>query len=116
MWTRLGVHYYNNHGLNYDVHPTVKVFCDGALAAQLGPAGYYDPEVPVTFEPADGAGALNSGNRFWVVADVGFSASMCGKTSCTVKPVYSDPVARTPFFVTDTAAVAGFAPAYPPPP
>jgi hypothetical protein len=136
QWFRVGVHYYNNHGLNYDVHPDVKIWCNGALAADLGPQGYYAPPMsdagapdggagggggsdaggptPVTFEPGDGAGI--GGNRFWIVADVGFSADMCGKTICTVKPIYSDKALQTPFFTIDNAATSDFAPAYPPPP
>ena len=111
-WFRVAVHYYNNHSRGYDVHPEIKIFCNGALAAHLGSAGYYVPETPVTFEPSDGAGV--GGNRFWVVADVAFSDDQCGKSLCTVKPVYSDPVNKTPFFTLDDAAEATFAPPYPP--
>jgi hypothetical protein len=114
QWTRIGVHYYNNHGLSYDVHPVVKVFCDGALSGQLGPTGYYVPQAPVTFEPADGAGI--GGNRFWIVADVAFQYNACGPATCTVKPVYSDPTNKTPLFTIDTGATTTFAPPYPPPP
>jgi hypothetical protein len=114
QWVRIGVHYYNNHGLNYDVHPEIKIFCNGALAADLGPGGYYDPETPVTFEPSDGAGI--GGNRFWIVADVAFKDDMCGKTQCVVKPIYSDPTQKTPFFTIDDAATSTFAPPWPPPP
>jgi hypothetical protein len=111
-WTRIGVHYYNNHGLNYDVHPEIKIFCNGALAADLGPSGYYDPETPVTFQSSDGAGI--GGNRFWIVADVAFVDDKCGKSFCTVKPVYADPGQKTPFFTIDDVAVSTFAPPYPP--
>jgi hypothetical protein len=113
-WTRVGVHYYNSHGLHYNVHPEIKVFCNGALAADLGPAGYYDPETPVTFKPSDGEGTV--GNRFWIVADVAFTSDNCGKSFCTVKPVYSDPVPKTPFFTIANAAASTFAPPYPPAP
>ena len=111
-WVRIGVHYFSSHGLTYDVHPKIKVFCDGALAAELGPAGYYDPEAPVTFVPSDGAGL--AGNRFWLVADVAFVNSECGTKSCTVKPLYSDAASKSPLFMVDTAAEAGFGPDYPP--
>jgi hypothetical protein len=113
QWIRIGVHYYNNHGLTYDVHPEVKIFCNSALAADLGPHGYYMPESPVTFEPSDGQGI--GGNRFWIVADVGFSGDAC-QTTCVVKPVYSDASQQTPFFTIDNAATSTFAPAYPPGP
>jgi hypothetical protein len=114
-WTRIGVHYYYNQGHHYDVHPEIKIFCNGALAADLGPAGYYDPETPVTFESFDGT-EIGS-NRFWVVADVAFTDDKCGKSFCTVKPVYADPAQKTPFFTIDTAATnSGWAPPYPPAP
>jgi hypothetical protein len=114
QWIRVGVHYYNNHGLSYDVHPEIKIFCNGALAGDLGPNGYYMPQSPVTFEAADGEGI--GGNRFWIVADVGFASDGCGATTCTVQPIYSDATQQTPFFTIDNAAVSAFAPAYPPPP
>jgi len=113
-WTRIGVHYFSSHGLNYDVHPTIKVYCDGALAAELGGAGYYDPEQPITFVPSDGAGF--AGNRFWLAADVAFVDSECGTKGCVVKPIYGDPVAKTPVFLIDSTAEQNFGPDYPPPP
>jgi hypothetical protein len=115
QWYRTGVHYYNNHGLTYDVHPDVKIYCNGSLAADLGPQGYYMPPSAVTFEPGDGAGS-GVGNRFWVVADVAFTTDGCGNTTCVVQPIYSDPTNLTPFFILDTAATTSFQPAWPPPP
>jgi hypothetical protein len=114
-WFRVGVHYYSGHGLTYDVHPEIKIFCNGALSADLGPHSYYVPESPVTFEPADGA-STGMGNRFWLVADVAFTTDNCGNTSCVVKPLYSDPVNQTPIFTFDTAVAQTFAPPWPPPP
>jgi hypothetical protein len=113
QWTRIGVHYYGNHGETYDVHPNVKIFCNGALSAELGSSGYYEPEAAVTFSSADGED-VGSTNRFWVVADVAFVNDKCGKTFCNVKPIYSDPVAKTPFYLLDETATNGFAPPYPP--
>jgi hypothetical protein len=113
-WTRVSAHYYSSHGLDYDVHPTVKIFCDGALAAELGPGGYYDPASPVTFAPYDGAGNSDE-NRFWMVADVAFKDSKCS-SGCVVKPLYSDPAAKTPFLTFASAAEAKFGPPMPPPP
>jgi hypothetical protein len=110
QWFRIGVHYYSNHGLTYDVHPTVRIFCNGALSGLLGPDGYYVPEAPVTFEAADGAAI--GGNRFWVVADVVFPSNAAG--ACVVQPIHADAATKTPFFILDTAATASFDPAYPP--
>ncbi len=113
-WFRIGVHYFSNNGLGYEVHPAVKVFCEGALAAELGPAGFNTPEAPVTFGPAEGTGV--GGNRFWMVADVGFTPGKCGTKSCVVKPLYVDASAKTPLFTVDVAAAVGFGPPYPPAP
>ncbi len=113
-WFRIGVHYFSNNGHPYDVHPRVKVFCEGALAAELGPAGYHVPEEPVAFTSSDGTGV--GGNLFWMVADVAFTSGPCGTKSCVVHPRYVDPVAKTPLFTLDLAAAAGFGPAYPPAP
>src|SRR5262249_8421850 len=55
-WTRIGVHYYSSHMLGYDVHPDVKIFCNGALTGQLGSTGYYNGQMSVTFSPFDGDG------------------------------------------------------------
>jgi hypothetical protein len=113
QWMRVGVHYYSNHNYSYDVHPDVKIFCNGTLTAELGSGGYYSPESPVTFSSSDGE-SVGDSNRFWVVADVAFTNDKCGKTSCTVKPIYSDPNGKTPFFLLDSAATSGFAPSYGP--
>jgi hypothetical protein len=106
-WTRIGAHYYNSVNQTHDIHPRVKIFCDGSLAAELGPAGYYEPESPVTFSPAD------AGARFWLVADVRIDNGPYG-SYCTVQPLHADPANRTPLFTTLQAVEAGFTPAYPP--
>jgi hypothetical protein len=108
-WTRIGVHYYSNHGHTYDVHPQIKIFCNGALAAELGNTGY---NAPVTFPSAVG------GTAFWLVADVAFyPPDECSDgPACEVRPVFMDSTAQTPLISTDTAVEAGWVgPAYPPP-
>lgn len=114
QWFRIGVHYFSNNGQGYDVHPRVKVFCEGALGAELGPAGYGVPEAPVAFHPSDGTGS--GGNRFWLVADVAFVEGECGSKSCVVRPLYADPANKTPLLTLDYAAEVGFGPEYAPPP
>src|SRR5262249_53354422 len=100
-WMRIAAYYYSNGIQPYAVHPTVKVFCDGALAAELGSAGFYDPEEPITFTDADGS-QTGSGNLFWLVADVAFVDDQCATSGCIVKPLYLDETAKTPYLVTDT--------------
>jgi hypothetical protein len=110
-WIRIGVHYYSSHSLGYDVHPRIKIFCDGALGAELGPGGY---NAPVTFTPSDGASF--GGNKFWLVADVAFTQGQCQTQGCTVRPLYADPNQLTPLNTTDTNAESTYGPPYPPPP
>ncbi|WP_437657762.1 hypothetical protein [Sorangium sp. So ce1182] len=110
-WTRIGVHYYSGHGHDYAVHPRIKIFCHGALGADLGPAGFHDPEAPVTFASSDGS------TRYWLVADVAFvDGGECGEDTCVVRPLYEDEATRTPLLTTRSSVEASFGPAYLPPP
>jgi hypothetical protein len=125
-WTRVGVHYYSSHSLAYDVHPRLRIFCDGMLAAELGAkidpmtgdvvgSGFYDPELPITFEPSDGDNG-STNNRFWLAADVAFVQDMCSATPCVVKPLYANPMTRTPILSTGSGVEQTFGPGYPPAP
>jgi hypothetical protein len=116
QWTRIGVNYYSSHSQSYNVYPVVKVFCDGALAAELGPAGSFGSN-PVTFTPNMGA-SFGAANAFWLVADVAFlPADECRQTSpCVVQPLYFDPNQNTPYIQTVGTVTGSFGPAYPPPP
>lgn len=105
QWTRIGVHYYSGFE-SYDVHPVVKVFCDGQLAAELGPQGYYDPEAPVTFPPSDAS------DRFWLVADVLFPDDECN-AGCVVEPLHVDAMAKTPVLSTVGIVQQSYGPPYP---
>lgn len=109
QWTRIAVHYYSAHGLGYDVHPNIKIYCHGALAAELGAEGYYDPTTAVTFLPSHGNTA---NNLVWLVADVLFSDNECSET-CTVQPLFLDEVARTPLFSSEGQVEQSFGPPYP---
>jgi hypothetical protein len=106
-WTRIAVHYYSAGGQSYDVHPAVKVFCAGKLAADLGPGGYSVPEAPVTFTPAD------AGTRYWLVADVAFGRDVYGTPRCLVQPLYANAADRTPLLTTVSAVTGSFGPPYP---
>lgn len=110
-WTRIGVHYYSSHGLDYTVHPRIKIFCNGALGADLGPTGFYDPEAPVEFAPGDG------GSLYWLVADVAFvDGGECGEDTCVVRPLYQDEVLKTPLLTTRDFVESNFGPGYLPAP
>jgi hypothetical protein len=115
QWMRIGVHYYNSYEKTYDVHPVVKIFCNGELTAQLGDQGFYKPSKPITFSPSDGVAVEM--NRFWMVADVIFTPKdKCSQKQCVIEPVYADPINKTPFYTLDSAAEMKFGPPYPPMP
>jgi hypothetical protein len=118
-WTRVGVYYYDAHSHSYDVHPEVKIYCNGALAADLGSvADMNDPTMrdtsgydsPVTFHSSQG------GIVFWEVADVIFPDGACSTTQCTVQPLYADQTLKTPVTVPGGQANGNFGPPYPPVP
>ena len=113
-WFRLGVHYYYAQEQQYDVHPVVRIFCNGELKAELGPSGYASP---VTFTPAMGDDAFGGSNAFWLVGDVLFPpADECNPTpSCVVEPLYFDQN-QNPYIQTTTTVQGTFGPAYPPVP
>jgi hypothetical protein len=107
-WIRIGVHQYS-HSSGATVFPSVKIFCNGALAAELGALGYN--------APFDWTNAESGNDEYWVVADVAFIEDECNSTQCVVQPIYTDPVAQTPFVSPVTGffpAVAPNGPAYPP--
>ena len=108
-WTRVAVYYYSNRSQTYDVHPNIKIYCDGGLAAELGSQGFNNV---VTFTPADGTGD----NTAWLAADVIFVEDECGRRSCIVEPLFGDASQQTPYFTTEPGASADFGPAYPPTP
>ncbi len=91
QWIRVGVVHYSGSSQQ----PTMKIFCDGALKAQLGPEGY---NVPLT---------LSSG--VWLAADVAFVEDDCS-SECVVSPIYMDAASQTPFIAPAPAT----GPAFPP--
>ncbi|HVY48054.1 MAG TPA: hypothetical protein VHB21_19335 [Minicystis sp.] len=112
QWIRVAVHYYSSHGLSYSIHPEVKIYCDGALAADLGPLGYSNS--PLTFTSGEGSQTY-SGNVFWLVGDVLFKpATQCTAQQCVVQPLYGDPNSMTAYTELDTGGNPAFGPAYPP--
>jgi hypothetical protein len=109
QWFRIGVHYFYNAGKTYDVHPRVRIFCDAALVAELGPQGYSEP---VTFTPADGASP--SENRFWLAADVRFLDDPCVSQKCEVKPLFYDEAAQSALLTTVPMVQQSYGPPYAP--
>ncbi len=93
QWMRVGVHFYGTTGggatFSGQVLPSVKVFCDGKLAGELGTAGYYDPEAPFQWT------STADEDKFWIVGDVLFRDDGCVK-ECVVNPIYANPVTKTP--------------------
>ncbi len=103
-WFRVGVHQYSNSA-GTTAFPNVKIFCDGALAANLGTVGYNTPEAPMSFAPS-------TSNDFWPVADVLFQDNGCIK-ECVVVPLYQDAGTKTPYVMSETVAGTTNGPAYP---
>ncbi|WP_437670290.1 hypothetical protein [Sorangium sp. So ce131] len=111
QWMRIGVHYYGQSGVQGDVHPRIKIFCNSALGADLGPTGFYSPERPVAFARA------GSSELFWLVADVLFKTpDECGQETCVVQPLYEDALQKTPLLTTEAYVESNFGPDYPPVP
>ena len=107
QWTRIAVHYYGAHSTTQTIHPDIKIYCNGALSAELGASGFGNPEAPLAWEPA-------STGRMWTVADVRFKSDQCNGTTCEVVPVYEngDTTLKAPLY---KAGYGGpFGPAYPP--
>jgi hypothetical protein len=104
QWIRVAVHYYQGTSSHTGtVRPNVKIFCDGALSAELGDQGFNDPPAPFVWTgPQDE-------NDMWMVADVLFAEDECVK-GCTVRPLYlnDDTNAKVPVVVTAPAAELDF--------
>jgi hypothetical protein len=107
-WMRIGVHYYPDSS-TYDgpTRPTVRIYCEGALAAELGPKSFGNPETPVSFD------GLKDTDNFWLVGDVLFPGDEC-TAGCIVSPIYVDEATKRPLFVSRGQAENDVGPAYPP--
>ncbi len=109
-WMRIGVHYYpGTSTYPGPTHPVVKIYCDGALAAELGNHGFNNPETAIAWNLATQA------DQFWSVADVKFKQDQCSK-ECIVKPIYvnNDTVNRQPVYASESTVSSTFSPPYPP--
>lgn len=119
-WFRIGVHYYGSHSSSMNIHPRIKIFCEGQLAAELGaridpmtgqliPAGYDDT---ITWTPADGGSFFS--NAYWLAADVKFIDDQCSASTCVVQPLYMNDALKTPYLTTESVTSSSFGPPYPP--
>jgi hypothetical protein len=99
QWMRVMVHRYS-HGASQTTTPTVKIFCDGALAAELGPQGY-------ATQPTFNSGSTND---VWLVADVLFHEDEC-INQCIVQPIFQAP-GENPVLITEGQAEMTNGPPY----
>ncbi len=106
QWVRVGVYQFSHSAASETVFPNVKIFCDGALSADLGALGYD--------APFDWTGAEAGNREYWLVADVLYINDPCSTVQCIVEPLYADPVAKTPLVVPVTLGNAPNGPPYPP--
>ncbi|MFO0555281.1 MAG: hypothetical protein U0271_43295 [Polyangiaceae bacterium] len=105
-WTRVAVHYFlANSTFTGPVTPTVKIWCDAELAAELGPAGY---SAPVTLT------GPQSYDKVWHVADVAMVDDECGRR-CVVRPLHLSG-GEDPIITSRAQAELGFTPDYLPAP
>lgn len=106
QWVRIGVHQFS-HFEPTTILPNVKIFCNGALTADLGTLGFN--------APFDWTSAEAGNDEIWLVADVLFIADQCSTTQCLVQPLYADAALQTPLVVqVDGSGNAPNGPAYPP--
>lgn len=76
---RIMVNYYSEHSYTGDTHPTVNIYCGGALRATYG-------EGAVVLQ--HGGASTDADN--WLVADVQFMIDECGAVDCRVSPILND--------------------------
>ncbi len=107
-WIRVGVDYFSAHSYTGVIHPNVKIYCDGQLAADIGVHGFFSPETAVAWPPL-------YAKKLWAVADVKFTKDQCSK-QCIVKPLYlnNDTTQRQPVYLDQVTANGSFGPPYPP--
>jgi len=107
-WFRVGV-FYNSVCTSKETHPVINIYCGGGQVARIGsdvvggqlkPSGYSEP---VTLQPGD------CGKKFWVAADIHAKKGECSLL-CEVKPIYSNPSTKAPYFMTPDAAAKSFGP------
>ena len=77
---RIMVNYYSQHSHSGVTHPTVNIYCGGALRATLGDGAV---------ELVNGSGYGES-NDNWLVADVQFARDECGGIDCRIRPILGD--------------------------
>ncbi len=75
---RVMVNYYSEHSHSGATHPSVNIFCGGALRASFGIAG----DVALTHGSDYG-----ESNDNWMVADLRFYTDECGNLTCEVEPL-----------------------------
>jgi hypothetical protein len=108
-WIRIGVHYYPGTSTYTGIiHPNVKIYCEGHLAAELGAHGFFNPETPIAWP-------FSQVDQFWSVADVRFHKDQCSNL-CEVKPIYAgnDTTTRQPVYASESTVSTVFQPPYPP--
>jgi len=74
---RIMVNYYSEHSYSGITHPTVNIYCGGALRATFGEG---DVELVV-------GSSYGSSNDNWLVADVQFFVDECGGVDCRISPI-----------------------------
>jgi hypothetical protein len=79
---RIMVNYWSAHDFDGVTHPTVNVYCGGALRASFGAGGAAAELVT--------PGGLNPEADSWLVADVQFLVDECGVMDCRIAPIVDE--------------------------
>ncbi len=97
-WIRVGAFMFSSF-TTPGLTPNVKIYCDGALRAELGSKGFFDPETPIVWD-------ASQARKWWLVADVVFKQDECD-SECIVRPLYQndDAVAKLPVYYTESGLV-----------
>lgn len=109
QWMRVGAFMFSSFPAN-GITPNVKIFCNGALRAELGTTGFHVPESPIVWDSSQG-------RKWWMVADVAFVEDECSEVDCVVRPLYDNDNAdglQNPLYYTESQLSSQFGTPYAP--
>lgn len=106
-WIRISAFMFSSSPAN-GLTPNVKIYCDGALRAELGQFGFHNPESPIVWD-------ASQGRKWWMIADVAFKEDECS-SECVVRPLYQNDNQndREPLYYTESQATSQFGMPYAP--
>ena len=104
QWMRIGAFMYSSTP-TAGITPNVKIFCNGQLKAELGTAGFHEPDAPIVWDSTQG-------RKWWLPADVRFTeGDECTPVDCVVRPLYDNDNAdglKNPLYYTEAELETSF--------